>query len=193
MPHAARATHAMGADLRYECLNGDTYRITLTIYRDCLGSPLTDQQNIAFESASCGVARFIEQANRVSINEISPLCPAQQPNSTCNGGIFPGVEEHVYELVYTLPQNCVDWRISWQLCCRNFAITNSVITPNTRIYIESYLNNLTVTCNNSPYFTTLPVPYLCDGEPFSFNNGAIDPDGDSLAFSLIDPRDYAGG
>ncbi|MEO1452161.1 MAG: hypothetical protein AAFV07_21710, partial [Bacteroidota bacterium] len=39
----------------------------------------------------------------------------------------------------------------------------------------------------------LPVPYLCDGEPFSFNNGAIDPDGDSLAFSLIDPRDYAGG
>ena len=186
----AEATHAMGSDLRYECLGGNTYRITLTIYRDCQGSPLTNLQNIAFESASCGQARYIEQATRISITELSPLCPAQQPNSTCNGGILPGVEEHVYQLTTTLPAQCTDWRISWHLCCRNYAITNSVITPNTRMYIEAFLNNLTVSCNNSPYFTTPPVPYLCDGEPFQFNNGAIDPDGDSLAFELVDPLDY---
>ncbi|MDX1905742.1 MAG: gliding motility-associated C-terminal domain-containing protein [Bacteroidia bacterium] len=184
------ATHAMGADLRYECLGGNTYRITLTVYRDCQGSNLNPSQNIMFSSASCGIASFIQQAPRVSLTELSPLCPAQQPSSTCNGGILPGVEEHVYELVYTLPANCPDWRIAWQLCCRNYAITNSVITPTTRIYIEAFLNNQVVSCNNSPYFTTAPVPYLCEGEPFNFNNGAIDPDGDSLVFELIDPRDY---
>ncbi|RMG67177.1 MAG: PKD domain-containing protein [Bacteroidetes bacterium] len=189
----AAATHAMGSDLRYECLGGNTYRITLTIYRDCQGSALTDLQNIAFESVSCGQARYIEQATRISITELSPLCPAQQPNSTCSGGILPGVEEHVYELVTTLPAQCTDWRISWHLCCRNYAITNSVITPTTRMYIEAFLDNLTVSCNNSPYFTTPPVPYLCDGEPFLFNNGAIDPDGDSLAFELVDPLDYVLG
>ncbi|GAB4422600.1 MAG: hypothetical protein OHK0039_38770 [Bacteroidia bacterium] len=188
--HEVRATHAMGADLRYEHISGNTYRFTLTVYRDCQGSALTNMQNIAFQSDSCGIARYIVQADRVSITELTPLCPPQQPLSTCNGGILPGVEQHVYQMTYTLPQPCRDWQISWQLCCRNYAITNSIITPNTRIYIESYLNNVDVIDNNSPYFTIPPVPYLCNGEPFLFNNGTIDPDGDSLAFELIDPRDY---
>ncbi|MDX2287147.1 MAG: gliding motility-associated C-terminal domain-containing protein [Bacteroidia bacterium] len=193
LPNQARATHAMGADLRYECLGGNTYRITLRVYRDCQGSALNETQNIAFASASCGIPRFIQQAPRISLTELSPLCPAQQPNSTCNGGILPGVEEHVYQTTVTLPAQCPDWQISWQLCCRNYAITNSVITPVTRIYIESYLDNLNVACNNSPYFTTAPVPYLCEGEPFNFNNGAIDPDGDSLVFQLVDPLDFISG
>ena len=189
----AKATHAMGADLRYECLGGDEYRITLSIYRDCIGSGLSAKQNIVFSSASCGISPYILKADRSSIIELSPLCPSQQPNSTCNGGILPGVEEHRYELITTLAQQCADWNISWQLCCRNLAITNSVITNTTRIYIESFLDNLNVTCNNSPFFTTAPVPFLCEGEPFLFNNGAIDPDGDSLVFELIDPLEYLSG
>lgn len=189
----ARATHAMGSDLTYRCLGGDTYEITLTIYRDCVGSALTPTQNIEIQSASCGVPNFISRANRVSIVELSPLCPAQQPLSTCNGGPLPGVEEHKYSFIYTFPQQCTDWQISWQLCCRNFAITNSVINTNTRMYIESFLDNSSVTCNSSPTFTVPPVPYLCDGELFFYNNGAVDPDGDSLAFELIDPYDYIFG
>ncbi|MEL6674322.1 MAG: gliding motility-associated C-terminal domain-containing protein [Bacteroidota bacterium] len=189
----ARATHAMGSDLTYRCLGGNTYEVTLTIYRDCIGSNLTPQQNIAFYSDSCGVATYILKANRTSITELSPLCPAQQPFSTCKGGPLPGVEEHVYKLTTTLTQSCPDWRLSWQLCCRNYAITNSVITPSTRMYIESFLNNRDVTCNNSPFFTTPPVPYLCNGRPFLFNHGTVDPDGDSLVFELADPRDYVAG
>ena len=189
----AIATHAMGSDLTYRCLGGSTYEITLTIYRDCVGSALTDEQNIEIRSATCGVPNFIEKADRTSIVELSPLCPAQQPLSTCNGGPLPGVEEHKYTLIYTFPQQCTDWTLSWQLCCRNFAITNSVINTNTRMYIEANLDNLTVLCNSSPTFTVPPVPYICDGELFFYNNGAVDPDGDSLAFELIDPSDYIFG
>jgi len=189
----ALATHAMGSDLTYRCLGGDTYEITLTIYRDCVGSALTPTQNIEIRSASCGIPNFIERANRVSVTELSPLCPIQQPLSTCNGGPLPGIEEHKYTLIYTFPQECTDWQISWQLCCRNFAITNSVINTNTRMYIEAFLNNTIVTCNSSPTFTVPPVPYLCDGELFFYNNGAVDPDGDSLAFELTDPFDYIFG
>ncbi len=185
-----QATHAMGSDLTYTCLGGNTYEFTLTIYRDCAGVDLTQQQNIEFSSATCGISTFILKADRVSFTELSPLCPAQQPNSSCNGGPLPGVQEHIYKLVVTLPNQCPDWKIAWNLCCRNLAITNSIIGNDTRMYIEMFLNNLNVTCNNSPYFTTAPVPYLCDGEPFSFNNGAVDPDGDSLAFELVMPQDY---
>lgn len=185
-----RGTHAMGSDLTYRCLGGNTYEITLTIYRDCVGSALTPTQNITVSSASCGVAPFVLQAPRVSITELSPLCPIQQPLSTCNGGPLPGIEEHIYRTTYTFPQQCADWKLAWHLCCRNYAITNSVITPTTRMYIESFLNNLTVTCNSSPTFTTPPVPYLCNGDPFQYNNGAVDPDGDSLVFELVDPLDF---
>ncbi|MEZ4773458.1 MAG: gliding motility-associated C-terminal domain-containing protein [Bacteroidia bacterium] len=191
--YSAYATHAMGSDLRYECLGGNTYRITLTIYRDCIGSNLTDKQNIVFRSDSCGIAPYILKADRTSLIELSPLCPSQQPSSTCNGGILPGVEEHTYQIVTTLPQQCPDWNISWQLCCRNYAITNSVVTTITRMYIEATLDNLNVTCNNSPYFTVAPVPFLCEGQPFLFNNGVKDDDGDSLVFELTDPLDYIGG
>lgn len=183
-------THAMGSDLTYRCIGGNTYEITLTIYRDCVGSALTPMQNISISSASCGVASFVVQAPRVSITELSPLCPIQQPLSTCNGGPLPGIEEHIYRTTYTFPQLCADWKLSWHLCCRNYAITNSVITPTTRMYIEAFMNNLTVTCNSSPYFTTAPVPYLCNGDPFQYNNGAVDPDGDSLVFELVDPLDF---
>jgi gliding motility-associated-like protein len=186
----AHATHAAGADLRYECVGPNTYQFTLTVYRDCQGSNLNNQQNIGFESASCGEAKFIVPASRTTITELSPICPAQQPLSTCNGGILPGVEEHIYQVTYTLPQECEDWRISWHLCCRTLAITNSIITSTTRMYIEAYLDNLNVICNNSPYFENAPVPYLCDGQLFLYNNGAVDPDGDSLAFELVNPLDY---
>ncbi|MDP5171382.1 MAG: gliding motility-associated C-terminal domain-containing protein [Bacteroidia bacterium] len=183
-------THAMGSDLTYRCLGGNTYEITLTIYRDCVGSALTPMQNISISSSSCGVAPFVLQAPRVSLMELSPLCPIQQPLSTCNGGPLPGIEEHIYRTTYTFPQACPDWKLSWQLCCRNYAITNSVITPTTRMYIEAFLNNQISPCNSSPYFTVPPVPYICNGQPFSYNNGAVDDDGDSLVFELVDPLDF---
>ncbi len=187
---SAFATHAMGSDLTYRCLGGNTYEITLTIYRDCVGSALTTMQNISISSGSCGVAPFVIQAPRVSLVELSPLCPLQQPLSTCNGGPLPGIEEHIYRTTYTFPQACTDWKLSWQLCCRNYAITNSIITPATRMYIEAFLNNQITPCNNSPYFTIAPVPYICEGQPFSYNNGAVDDDGDSLVFELVNPLDF---
>ncbi|MBP9922745.1 MAG: hypothetical protein KBF92_02870, partial [Bacteroidia bacterium] len=31
------ASHTMGADLTYECLGGNTYKVTVSFYRDCIG------------------------------------------------------------------------------------------------------------------------------------------------------------
>ena len=32
------ASHLVGGTMTYECLGGDNYEITLTLYRDCNGS-----------------------------------------------------------------------------------------------------------------------------------------------------------
>lgn len=187
-----QASHAMGADLTYQCLGNNQYRVRLTVYRDCRGANLNSYQPILISSPSCGIPAYSVQANLVTFQEITPVCPAQQGLSTCIDPTFPlpGVEEYIYEALITLPQACRDWTFGWHICCRNYAITNSVVTTATRMYIEATLNNLDAPCNSSPTFSNKPVPYLCNGEPYEFNNGAVDPDGDSLVFELADPLDF---
>ncbi|MEL6651056.1 MAG: hypothetical protein AAFQ87_09675, partial [Bacteroidota bacterium] len=190
---SVRATHLMGGDLTYQCLGGNTYQFTLTLYRDCKGIPLsTSNQRMVMFSNSCGVQEQNVSLSFQSFQEITPICPAQQANSACNGGPIPGVEEYIFTGTVTLPQQCTDWTFYYVRCCRNGAITNLVNPNSQRIYIEATLDNLNVTCNSSPIFTNKPVPFLCDGSPFLYNNGAIDPDGDSLAFMLIPPRSKSG-
>ncbi|MEL7532527.1 MAG: SprB repeat-containing protein, partial [Bacteroidota bacterium] len=186
---SVKATHLMGGDLTYQCVGGNTFQFTLTLYRDCRGIPLsTNNQRIVMFSNSCGIQESNINLNFQSFQEITPICPAQQANSACNGGPVPGVEEYIFTATVTLPQQCTDWTFYYVRCCRNGAITNLVNPNGQRIYIEATLNNVAVTCNSSPIFTNKPVPFLCDGSPFLYNNGAIDPDGDSLAFMLIPPR-----
>ncbi|MBL7801603.1 MAG: hypothetical protein JNL95_12860, partial [Chitinophagales bacterium] len=127
----------------------------------------------------------------ISSQEVSPLCLAQLPNSTCNGGSLPGIQQYIYEATYTLPANCTDWRFSYTLCCRNVAVTNSNNASAYNLYVEANLNNVAVACNSSPDFTVNPVPYICNGQPFSYNHGVIDVDGDSLSYTLIQPKHTA--
>ena len=80
---SVKASHVMGADLTYECLGGDTYRIRLTLYRNCEGSALNDKLPIGFSSDSCGIQLAFDSVARVNIIDISPLCPSSQPLSNC--------------------------------------------------------------------------------------------------------------
>ncbi len=190
MPLISWASHNVGADITYQCIGNNQYVVTLNYYRDCFG--IGAPTSISFNGASpsnCGAA-FTATANQTagSGREVSQLCPAQLSQSTCNGGTLPGVEVYTYVATITLPSNCADWTISYSDCCRNAGITN-LANPGAGIYVETIINNTNGLCNSSPIFTTLPVPYICANQPFSFNHGAVDVDGDSLVFQIIEPRD----
>lgn len=188
----SEASHAMGADLTYSCLGGNTYRVRLSFYRDCIGINAPNSVYINITSASCG------QNLGVTCNpipgtgvQVTPLCPSAL--STCNGGTFTGIQEWVYEGVITLPMQCTDWRFSYDLCCRNAAI-NTISNPGTSTFhIYATLNNTISTCNTSPVFSNKPVPFACLGQQLCFNHGAFDADGDSLVYELITPLQTAAG
>ncbi|MFN8316285.1 MAG: hypothetical protein U0T32_07555 [Chitinophagales bacterium] len=101
------ASHSVGADLTYDCLGGNQYRFRLKFYRDCAGISAPTNVTVNLASASCGQNINITMP-LISSQEVSPLCAAQLPNSTCNGGSLPGIQQYVYEATYTLPVNCVD-------------------------------------------------------------------------------------
>jgi gliding motility-associated-like protein len=183
----ASASHSMGADMTYQCLGGNTYRITLSFYRDCIGSPAPGNPYVNINSSSCSQSLGVSLSKVPGTGqEVTPACSSTV--TTCNGGSFTGIQEWVYSGVVTLPAQCSDWIFGYSLCCRNAAIT-TIQNPSTNtFYISSTLNNLITPCNSSPTFSNKPVPFLCIGQQFCFNHGAYDVDGDSLVYSLISPR-----
>lgn len=185
-----KASHTMGADLTYQCLGGNTYRVTLSFYRDCIGIAAPSAPFVNVSSASCGQTIGVTCYPRPGTGqEVTPSCSSSV--TTCRGGTFTGIQEWVYDGIVTLPMACADWTFSYNLCCRNAAITNISTPGSSTFYIYATLNNIIASCNNSPTFSNKPVPFLCRGQNFCFNHGAYDSEGDSITYQLITPKQTA--
>lgn len=193
-PKTVKATHLAGSDITYTCLGGNNYRIDLTFYRDCLGSPAPLGVGIEFRSASCN-QYFTDTLLRVTGTggEITYPCPTVVTSCEDSNSVIPGIQQYSFSGIVTLPMQCSDWVISWTYCCRNCDITTMVQqTPcvtgsNPGMYISATLDNLNVNCDSSPRFTNLPVIFVCVGQNFTYNHGVLDPNGDSLVYSLVNP------
>lgn len=180
-----KATHVQGGDLTYRCLGGNQYEITLSLYRDCAGVAAPTTVSINYKSTSCGINQNVT-LNKIAGTgiEVTPICTSLV--TQCAGGTYPGVQEYIYRGIVTLPP-CADWVMSYTLNARNNAI-NTIVSPGSQnMYIQATLNNLNFPCNSSPTFTNRPVPFICVGQPFCFNNGSNDPNGDSLSYQLMTP------
>ncbi len=110
-----------------------------------------------------------------------------------------GYKERWYVDTVILPENCGLWTIRNTLAQRDTFNTNIALCvpyslplvpqhtnlPNMCLNLE--INHLPGIKNNSPVPTNpLPV-YVCENQAFSYNPGFIDPDGDSLVHTLINP------
>lgn len=180
----ASATHMSGGEIYWDCIGPNQYRITLIVYRDCAGIQLDNNYDLEITSPCGNHTLNVTTPGGV---ELSQLCDQELPNSTCNGGSLPGIQEYRYTGVITLPP-CDSWHISWTEIYRNNAIAN-LTAPGTReMYIEAVMNNQLAPCNDSPTFTNTAIPYICLGYPISYSYGAADVEGDSLSYSLIDAR-----
>lgn len=188
---STRASHIMGGEITYTWVSGNTYNLSLTLYRDCSGIAAPSSASVVISSASCGVSltATLTPALPAPIY-ITPSCPGYV--STCQGGNLPGAEKHIYTGTVTLPSNCPDYIISRRECCRNAAITNLENPGSHNGYFSATLNNLNFPFNSSPTFATNPVIYLEPGNLVTINNGVFDPDGDSIVVSLSPALDDAG-
>lgn len=195
---SAKASHYMGNDISYECINSCVYRIYNSTYLDCSGSamgsyvPMTPGNpfpspagSVTVTGVGCAAPALPSAWILQSWAEVTPICPGFQTDCTSgSGSSINGVAQATYFVDYNLcNSNCTSIQISTSFCCRNYAITSGA--GGNTLYTSSSTINLGLSpCNSSPTFANPPIPYICQGQTFTFNQGAYDPDGDSLSYSL---------
>ena len=191
---SAQATHVAGSDIQFRCLGKDTFEITLKIYRDCSGIQLGAPASLSFNTVGCSPNKSANvNLPRISISPVRFMCGGQR--NICEGGSFPfGMEEHTFKATVRLQDifpggldpNCCKISIGYSMCCRNGAITNG--PSNANFYVDAEIDRCVTPCNSSPQITNPPVVVVCNGQPFWFNNGAVDTvDYDSLSYEMADP------
>ncbi|HEY1032592.1 MAG TPA: gliding motility-associated C-terminal domain-containing protein [Flavipsychrobacter sp.] len=195
----AYATHIYGADLFYTHSSGNTYNISLVIYGDCGGAALSNlygaSPTVDIYNGSTYVTSISLTQQGASVGvEVTPVCPSQLSNTNCvsTSGTVPGVKKFTYVGSYTLSTTSSNWRFRFDGVIgsgggagRSTSITNIVSgTSGTIMALEATLNNNTAN-NSSPLYTTIPTPFFCAGIGANYNPGTVDPNGDSLSYSLV--------
>lgn len=198
VPYKASATHAAGGEIIYEHISDSTYRFFLKFYRDCTGTTQPGSASICFYNP-CTNARYDVPAPLYSGlippgvangSPVSPGCSGYKTNCDPPPYQFnpppPGYREWWYATVpHTLVGKCDSWRFGYSLGARN---TSNNLVGQDQFYVETTFNNAFAgDTNSSPYFSIKPIPYCCLNVPFSYNNGAVDPDGDSLTSEMMQP------
>jgi len=187
---STKASHVPGGNVTYECVGPNQYLVTLTLFEDC-GTAFTGSNNQTIDiSNNCG---FVNPSgslpNTVYQQDVSQLCPSAMGQSECNGGNLPGIYMHQWQAVITLPADCDSWTFGYSSCCNN---TTTNVQGQPGYYWDAVLNSATAPCNNSPQITNPAVPYVCVGQAVCYNLGVVEPDGNTLVYSLVSAQSTAG-
>lgn len=185
---SAKGTHIAGGEITYTYLDTNTYRIRLSLFVDCYNGT---NAAIAIDSTAFIAYYDPKTRNLLSMDEIKRSAPTRIEELLYNCVKFNSnacVDRYIYEYTKKIDPGQDGVVIAFQRCCRNGTISNLVNPQDVGATYWAYIPPDTVVKeNSSPYFRKLPPNFLCTDAPLIFDHSAIDPDGDSLVYSLVAP------
>lgn len=185
-PQEVNANQAAAGELYYEWVSDSTYRFFFKYYRDCSGSAEPATMPLCFYN-TCISTGFSTTMVKFSTTGISTTFSCTQYKSKCDSpaSTIPGVKEWLYYAVVTMPLRCNAWKIYTYTGPRNASL--NLLNPTSMAFCAELMMNNTngMHGNSSPYNTLKPWAYVCINSPFTYNVGAIDPNGDSVAAEII--------
>ncbi len=175
------ATHITSTHIDYQCLGNDQYLITVQIIQGCGMAWGTTayfhlDNDCGYTNPPAQEAQMINQTVLYD-NTCDPIM-----DTSCYGGLGAGYELVEYEAIVTLPP-CDSWTISYSSCCLSYG--SNLVSTSENIYVESIINSASDSCNSLAQLANYTRPSFCMGTPIEFSFMALDPDGDSLSYSLI--------
>lgn len=181
----------MGGHITWQSLGGDQYVVTLTKYIDCFGVGTTPTtETVTFFPSGCAGIPFSADLAFQSENEVSELCPTELVNSSCSGGLIPGVIKQVYNTTVTLPAGCT-WKMIWNGYGWNY-FNNIDFSTLPDAYISA---TLLVANTSSPVINTaIPVSYECRNTGSITNNVSVSiPAGFTATYTAVTPQTTGAG
>ncbi len=167
------ASHLMGGEITARQLSGNDYEVTMIVYRDTLGIPMS-------------------LIGYFDLNDSSgtPIYSFSTPYSSVTSGIlipgYPyGVEMYVFIDTITLPGTGT-FSVEYFDCCRNAAIMNMASPASESMILTTTVTN-SVVSNSTPVFLSPPVFFVQVNTPWTYNPLPYDADGDSLSWNLTTP------
>ena len=195
-------SHLMGGNLAYEYMGpvgGGMYRykIILSVYNNCDGTsqipePVASHTLHIYDETSPSSS---DKPIWTSIN--LPLVDSGRITSSLPGGCSVGqgtcVYEGKYEGTVDLPQMrngalSKGYHLFFTAFARNNNILNLSSAGSEGMGFHAFIPPPIVE-NNSPVFSDVPLPFICVNDTTGILNTAIDPDGDVLTFSFVNPSD----
>ena len=176
---SAFATHNRAGEITYRCLGGFTYEVTIVTYTYA-PSP-ADRCSLEI-SWGDGTTSILPRTNG--------LAGTAPDGSWCDhlGELVPSDNEirmnyyvgtHTYQALST-------YKLSFEDPNRNAGIINIPNSVNVPFYVESWIiMDPFLGPNSSPVLTYPPIDNGCVNAIFVHNPGAVDPDGDSLAYKFV--------
>lgn len=182
------ATHIVGGELLYVQKNPGEYEVTLRLLIDCING---DKFAIALDSIAY-IGYYNAVTNQlIDVDTIRRGSPKRVEELHYNCITFTSnacVDEYLYTYTKSISLADTGIIIAYQRCCRNHTISNIINPGNTgSTYWTLIPPQKSITVNSSPSFKKLPPNFLCTNAPLVFDHSAIDPDGDSIVYSLITP------
>ncbi len=189
------AAYDSGGSITYTHISGLTYRVTLFLYYDCAGINM-GSMSIDVSEGRCGnVVMRTPLVSPARLDTQSNNPPSYPSRFVCTSAINPQYPETrtnfrmaTYIWTVTLPSRRADWCFSYASGARA-DIGNLGNGSNGNHYLEARLNNLDVLSNTSAQINAVDYtnPYICVDQPYYRSFAAVDPDGDSLAYSMFEP------
>jgi gliding motility-associated-like protein len=184
-------SHLSGGDIQYRYIGDSTgiarhYKVILRLYRDVTGIGLPTNENVTVSSNCYGninvPVTLVPGSGIVSPTLFDCVTPSSATKT---------LEVYMYVGYTILPGNCSTFRFWYQNCCRPGGITNIAASNGAGFYFDAELDNASQGQNSSPIFVSEPVRAFCVGNPFNWKQTAIEEDGDSVVYSLINCRQNA--
>jgi gliding motility-associated-like protein len=190
-PSATHATHIVGAELYYECLNpnSNTYSIRLRMLRDCQNgeAPFDDVVSLfIFPSNNPSNYRIVD----INKPPVTPRLVNVGWSQCVSNSAQPCVEEGIYQTIVTMQPVTGGYDIGWARCCRNGNIDNLNQPLNQGVTFLAHVPGPEdAICNSMAVFNNTLPTFICANEDFYFDHRATDGDGDSLVYALTWPFD----
>ena len=177
------ATHNRAGEITFRHLSGLTYEITIHTYTKA-SSVQADRDELTLKFGD-GTEELVRRSNGPIIN------------GAHQGQIISGRDIKINRYITTHTfAGPGEYTLSMQDPNRNAGVLNIPNSVNTIFYIETILvipSFGQFDFNNSPVLQNPPIDNGCVGRTFDHDPGAVDPEGDSLSYELVESLGDTGG